>query len=547
MEVFLEVSEHERPNLVFALVGAAGTDLSEVKSQLKAQLASFEYEYAEVKLSQLIGGFCKIDTSGKPEDERIRDLMDGGDKIRAAAMSGDGVVCLAVTAIRALRADIEKKRGASPASIAFVIDSLKNPDEIDTLKNVYGNNFYVISVYAKEKDREARLASKIASSCISTVRKDHRKRAQIIIGEDQKRGNSGLTQNVEATFPNADFFVSSGDSSSKQIKRFVELVFGEPFITPTLSEFAMFVARAAAFRSCDLSRQVGAVIVDAHGAILASGCNDVPYPTGGMYFEGREGEDNRDHIVKADPNFSEIANVFTEIVEGFRQAELFSSEVADLNDQEIVRRLLHGEWRESMIDARVRNLIEFGRVVHAEMHALSEAARFGHAVAGTTLYCTTFPCHICARHIIASGISRVVFIEPYPKSLTKKLYEREITTDERKGELPNAVQFVPFEGVAPPLYQRAFSFRPRKGKTGEIIELKREIAIPIGASFVVSNPQIEENLSSKVDGIRTKIHGALPTKKGRRSNAQRGSAAPSAARRRASKSALKRGPAKSKS
>lgn len=543
----MQASIYERPNLVFALVGAAGTDLGEVKSQLKAQLASFEYEYAEVKLSRLIGGFCEIDTTGKPEDERIRALMDGGDKIRGASNSGDGVVCLAVTAIRALREKIEKRRGASPASIAFVIDSLKNPHEIDTLRNVYGHNVYVISVYAKEKDREARLASKIASSCTSTVRKDHRDRAQKIILEDQKRDNSGLTQNVEATFPNADYFVSTGETSSKQIKRFVELVFGEPFITPTLPEFAMFVAKAAALRSCDLSRQVGAVIVDDHGAILASGCNDVPYPQGGMFFEGRKGEDNRDYVVKADPNFSEIANVFTEIVEGFRRAKLFSSEIAGLDDQEIVRKLLHGEWRESMIDARVRNLIEFGRVVHAEMHAISEAARFGHPIAGTTLFCTTFPCHICARHIIASGLAKVVFIEPYPKSLTKKLYGREITTDERRGELPKAVEFIPFEGIAPPFYQRAFSYRPRKGKTGEIIELKREIAIPIGASFVVSNPQIEENLSSKVDEIRIKIHGSSPTKQGKRTNAQRGSAPSGPARRRASKAAVKRGQAKSKS
>lgn len=510
----MATSDYERPNLVFGLVAAAGTDLSQIKSQLKAQLASFEYEYAEVKLSQLIAGFCKIDTSGKPEDQRILALMDGGDKIREATNSGDGVICLAVTAIRALRGELEKKRGASPASIAFVVDSLKNPDEIDTLRSVYGNNFYVISVYAKEKDRQARLASKIASSCTSTVRKDHRDRAKRIIGEDLKRDNSGLTQNVEGTFPNADFFVSSGEGSSEQIKRFIELVFGEPFVTPTLAEFAMFVAKAAALRSCDLSRQVGAVIVDDAGAILASGCNEVPYPQGGMYFEGRRGEDNRDHVVKADPNFSEIANVFTEIVEAFKNAELFGADVAKLDDDEIVRRLLHGEWREFMVDARVRNLIEFGRVVHAEMHALSEAARFGHSIAGETLYCTTFPCHICARHIIASGIAKVVFIEPYPKSLTKKLYEREITTDERRGELPHAVEFVPFEGIAPPYYQRAFAFRPRKRRTGEIVELKRDTAIPVGASFVVSNKQIEENLSSKVDEIRAKIHGDSPIEQG---------------------------------
>ncbi|MDN3612645.1 hypothetical protein QWZ16_23945 [Vibrio ostreicida] len=26
-----------------------------------------------------------------------------------------------------------------------------------------------------------------------------------------------------------------------------------------------------------------------------------------------------------------------------------------------------------------------------------------------------FPCHNCAKHIVASGIKRVVYVEPYPK------------------------------------------------------------------------------------------------------------------------------------
>jgi len=340
-----------RPNLVFGLVGAAGTDLGAIKSQLKAQLASFEYKFVEIKLSQQIAGFCKIDTKKLPEDGRITALMDGGDKIRALAKNGDGVSYLAIAAIRTLRSTLETKAAQSPAGLAFVIDSLKNPEEIKTLRRVYGDNFYVISVYSKEPDREARLANKVATSCQSTVRQDHKDRAQNVIQQDLKRGNSGLTQNVENTFPKADFFVSVGEGSSDQIKRFIELIFGEPFITPTLPEYAMSLARTAALRSCDLSRQVGAAIVNDDGAILSTGCNDVPYPGGGMFFEGRQGNDNRDHVIKSDPNFSEISDVFSEIVEAFRGAQLFDDDVEKLDDTEIVRRLLHGEWREHMVDA----------------------------------------------------------------------------------------------------------------------------------------------------------------------------------------------------
>ena len=49
--------------------------------------------------------------------------------------------------------------------------------------------------------------------------------------------------------------------------------------------------------------------------------------------------------------------------------------------------------------------------VHAEQNAIIQAARVGCSVEGCTLYCTHQPCVICAKIIINSGISRVVFKE----------------------------------------------------------------------------------------------------------------------------------------
>ena len=54
--------------------------------------------------------------------------------------------------------------------------------------------------------------------------------------------------------------------------------------------------------------------------------------------------------------------------------------------------------------------LEYGRMVHAEMSSLCDAARLGHMFQGGTLYCTTFPCHMCAKHIVAAGIARVVTV-----------------------------------------------------------------------------------------------------------------------------------------
>lgn len=48
------------------------------------------------------------------------------------------------------------------------------------------------------------------------------------------------------------------------------------------------------------------------------------------------------------------------------------------------------------------------RTSHAEQNALAQAARFGTAIDGATLYCRMEPCYTCAKMIINSGLKRVV-------------------------------------------------------------------------------------------------------------------------------------------
>jgi dCMP deaminase len=48
------------------------------------------------------------------------------------------------------------------------------------------------------------------------------------------------------------------------------------------------------------------------------------------------------------------------------------------------------------------------RTAHAEQNAVANAARFGVALEGATLYCHMTPCYTCAKMIINAGIRRVV-------------------------------------------------------------------------------------------------------------------------------------------
>lgn len=57
---------------------------------------------------------------------------------------------------------------------------------------------------------------------------------------------------------------------------------------------------------------------------------------------------------------------------------------------------------------------ELCRAVHAEQNAIIQSALHGVSVEGATLYCTHQPCILCAKMIINSRITRVVFANPYP-------------------------------------------------------------------------------------------------------------------------------------
>lgn len=62
--------------------------------------------------------------------------------------------------------------------------------------------------------------------------------------------------------------------------------------------------------------------------------------------------------------------------------------------------------------------------VHAEQNAICQAAYYGHATAGSTIYVTISPCLTCAKLIINAGIKEVVYGGDYPnQEVVKKLFK----------------------------------------------------------------------------------------------------------------------------
>ena len=101
------------------------------------------------------------------------------------------------------------------------------------------------------------------------------------------------------------------------------------------------------------------------------------------------------------------------------------------------------------------------------------------------MYVTTFPCHNCAKHIIAAGIRRVVYLEPYPKSRAGYLYGEEITLESLFGnEEEGKVVFTAFTGIAPRQYRQLFSMSERGAKKGISLTEWEEDRLPLTPLYV---------------------------------------------------------------
>ena len=64
---------------------------------------------------------------------------------------------------------------------------------------------------------------------------------------------------------------------------------------------------------------------------------------------------------------------------------------------------------------------ELCRAIHAEQNAVVQAATSGVDITGGTIYTTTFPCSLCSKIIINSGIDRIVCRKGYPDDLSRQL------------------------------------------------------------------------------------------------------------------------------
>jgi deoxycytidylate deaminase len=354
--------------------------------------------------------------------------------------------------------DSFKVKRATDRRHVTIIDSLKHPKESAFLREVYGSLYWQIAVFAPESIRESRLkANNVKRSEIASV------------FERDDNAPKGSGQKVSKTSFLSDFFIRNDgqnhDNLDEAIKRFLILVFNLGVNTPTSHEKGMYAAVSAASNSACLSRQVGAAIFSKSSELVSIGWNDVPKFGGGLY--------SQDDLINDNRCFKWGGECYNDSKKNKLYEEIFNS----LLDTDLVKSSDKSKILSALKETSANQLIEYSRAVHAEMEAITSAARQGKSgLVDGILYSTTYPCHNCARHIVAAGITHVFFIEPYAKSLAIELHSDSISSAQNAQK---RVQFLQYEGVGPKAMLRLFQNGNERKSDGHLIEIKKKDAVPV--------------------------------------------------------------------
>jgi len=337
--------------LVFGVIGPVGCNRELVIATIEQLARHFSYTVQVIKVSTLIAAHIPQPAHDNDDFARVWNLMQAGNALREAT---DDNALMAKLAAKA----IAESRGAQVSSrTIYIINSIKRPEEIQELRDIYGSGFYLFAIHSSETIRQSFLEKYCHIS-------DPQKRLRLI--ERDKSEDVGFGQNTSEAFHLADFFLSEDGNHDKiwnTMERFFDIILGAPFQTPTFNEFAMFMAYGASIRSVDMSRQVGAVVTHDED-IISAGANECPRPFGGTYWPLFDAGVNRisdvpggrDYTRGVDRNALEKRRIVDALMEGL-PADLAS------------------KLEDNILKSGLNDITEYGRVVHAEMDAILGCAR----------------------------------------------------------------------------------------------------------------------------------------------------------------------------
>lgn len=492
-----------KPEIFIALIAPIGSNLDLVQEELCNSLKSASYTPHVVKLTDFIKEHPEwYDLKHENEFQRYEKYIEAGNRFCSDAGRRDALI---LSGIAQIYRDHKKRPDELAHSTAFIFRQVKRVEEIKTLKQVYGRNIIFLGCYSPRRARVQSLVSLLRKNQRGTDNSKLEAEALEIIGIDEHQKEVSDGQRFLDVYPQADFILdcTSPNSIRSSLDRFIKCFFGYPFVSPTRDEHGMYMAQSASLRSSDLSRQVGAAIFGQEKEIVSLGCNEVPASGGGTYWLDSQ-HDGRDFQIGYDSNARIRSDMVRDLLIRLKEARWLDASHAKMSADELSASALLDEKESQgpLARAMISDIIEYGRIVHAEMNALSDAARFGRSTRGGTLFCTVMPCHLCTKLIIAAGISEVQYLQPYYKSLVKELYEDSVSIDE---ELSGKVNFKPFRGVTPNGFRLVFEKGKRKDGKDNAIRWNPAEARPIFTADMPSYLSVETKLNSELEQILKEV------------------------------------------
>ena len=288
-----------------------------------------------------------------------------------------------------------------------VIDAIRNPYEAEFLRERY-SHFYLVSVNTENSNR------------LDYLRRSHKFSEHQIEALDKKEYPGRLdgykkfcSQDIQKCIEISDIHINNpkmGDFGINELKSqvawYVSLMLHPGIITPTSLENAMQIAYSVKKSSGCISRQVGAVVTDRNYSVKSVGWNNPP--RGQVPCILRNAENLLDG---ADPSaYSEYEKNSV----SFRGAlaEKFNKY---LGDSRLRGRNLSFCFKDLQNEMDNKSNQVHTRSLHAEENAFLQISKYGGVgLEEGVLFTTASPCELCSKKAYQIGISKVVFIDPYP-------------------------------------------------------------------------------------------------------------------------------------
>lgn len=501
--------DRKTEELFFVFVEPLGGGAKEAARLLEEKLKSHEYEYEinNIEVSNIIAQEAKSaklpqndflffrnhGISPSQRAKHIFELQEWGNELRKL----HGNDFLAKQIIRNIakfrrehgfeQADDSSVKIPKSVRVAHIVRSLKHEAELELLKAVYGNMLIVVAVSGTY---DQHLLNHIPNASTTSDKENRKNEFDILYKIDQYDGKR-YGQRVRKIFFKANIFLKNDLSSIKsELNRFLRLLFDLEVYSPSHHERMMYEAFSAGLMSTCLSRQVGAAISNREQELVSTGWNGVPRFGGGLATDANGIENSALCKTKGHCNSNKKIN---ELV-----TELYTKLI---KDGLLLKKTNKYDFKEAILDTSISSLIEFSRAIHAEMEAIISASRNGKScLREANIFVTTYPCENCVKHILAAGISSVIFIEPYPKSRAKDFFSEFIADPNCTETAPDEhkkLQFIQFVGIAPISFPILYEATERKDENGVLIR-HSDKPMPKLRSYLDSYTLYEQQIASEL-------------------------------------------------